>query len=83
MPGFDTALNRSLDNGGLFAIRAVQAPAKFGDTRQVIFPPNPHPYSGLAASRAANRAFLATDRRPELRSEVIQSCGGASGVPIL
>ena len=69
--------------GGIFPIRPVSGTEKFGDTRRVIFPPNPHPYSGLSLRGAACHAFQATDRRPELRSEVVRSCGGASRVPIL
>ena len=69
--------------GGIFPIRPVSGTENFLDSRPVIFPPNPHPYSGLSLRGAICHAIQATDRRPELRSEVVRSCGGASSVPIL
>ena len=69
--------------GGGFPIRAFFGTENFGDTHPAIFCPNPHPYSGLPLLRAACHAFQATDRRLELRSEVVGSCRGASRVPIL
>ena len=69
--------------GGGFPIRAFWGTENFGDTHPAISCPNPHPHSGLPLLRAACHAFQATDRRLELRSEVVGSCRGDSRVPML
>ena len=82
-PGLDILGLRSLDPWWNFPNSARLSPAKFGDTRPAMFPPKWYPYSGFSGSRAARHAFQATDRRPELRSEMVWRDGGASRVPIL
>ena len=82
-PGFDTAAPRSLDprwnfpDSTRFGDREIwgHPPGHFSPKSPSLFRPFP--------SGATCHAIQATDRRPELRSEVVRSCGGASSVPIL
>ena len=76
-PGVDILGPRSLDPRWMFPVLTRLGVEKFGDTRRVIFPPNPHHYSGLAASGAANRP----SRRQIRGRSSVRRWFGAVGVP--
>ena len=69
-PGFGISRTDLSTPSGIFGIGAVSRTEKLGDTCPVSFARNPHSYAVLSLHRAACRAIQATDRRPELRSEV-------------